>query len=69
MGGTILEHESKTIYNAGKMEGKVEEKQFVVLRLFQKGIKPETIADFVDVSVDLVEEWISALGHPTGKKI
>ena len=73
MGGTILEHESKTIYNAGKMEGKVEgkmegkmeEKQFVVLRLFQKGIKPETIADFVDVNVSLVKEWIRVLGNET----
>lgn len=77
MGGTILEHESKTIYNAGRMEGlekgiekglrkgKVEEKQLIARRLFQRGAKAEEIADVVDASVALVKEWIDVSANAT----
>ena len=71
MGGAILEHESKTIHNEGRlegrMEGRMEEKRLIAMRLYKKGTKAEDIADVVDASVNLVKEWISVLDYATGK--
>ena len=63
MGGAILEHESKTIHN----EGRMEEKRLIAMRLYKKGTKAEDIADVVDASVNLVKEWIGVLDYATGK--
>ena len=67
MGGAILEHESKTIHNEGRMEGRMEEKRLIAMRLYKKGTKAEDIADVVDASVNLVKEWIGVLDYATGK--
>ena len=68
MGGAILEHESKTIHNEGRSEGRMEEKQTIAMRLHKKGAKAEDIADIVDASVNLVKQWISTPAYATGKK-
>ena len=44
MGGVVLEHESKTIYNKGWMEGRMDAKQAIAMRLYERGTKPEEIA-------------------------
>ena len=58
MGGVVLEHESKTIYNKGWMEGRMDAKQAIAMRLYERGTKPEEIAYIVDESVNLVRQWI-----------
>ena len=55
MGGRILEHESKTIYN----EGWNKAKQDTALRMYEKGIKAEDIADMMGDNITLVKQWLS----------
>ena len=67
MGGKVLEHEGKTIYNEGfnkgkqegKREGEMEAKQSIAMRLCNMDLKVEDIAKAVDVSINLVRQWIS----------
>ena len=56
MGGRILEHESKTIYN----EGRNETLQHIILHMYKNGMKAEDIAKMIDTSVNLVEQFINS---------
>ena len=72
MGGTILEHESKTIFNEGHNVGynegfeeglnmgKMEEKETIAKRMNKAGMKEKDIAKYVDASIELVRQWIGA---------
>lgn len=57
MGGKVLEMESDRILN----EGRMDEKQTIAIRLYQKGTKAEDIADIVDAKVNIVRKWIETL--------
>jgi transposase len=62
MGGTVLEHESKTIFNEGREEGL----QMVTKRMYSKGKTAEEISDMVDVGIETVKQWIASFsGKPT----
>ena len=65
MGGKVLEHEGKTIYNAGREEGKLNEKQETALNLHEMGMNVDFIAKAVRVSKDLVKQWISSTNAAT----
>lgn len=66
MGGKILEYEAKTILNEGKnegrkegrKEGRMEEKKDTVLNLYRMGMQEDFIAKAVNISVELVRQWI-----------
>lgn len=62
MGGKILEYEAKTILNEGKnegrREGRMEEKKDTVLNLYRMGMQEDFIAKAVNISVELVRQWI-----------
>jgi predicted transposase YdaD len=62
MGGKVLEHESKTIFNEGRAEGReeglVEGKKEAALGMAGIGLKVEDIATALKVSVDIVKQWI-----------
>ena len=72
MGGKILEHESKTIFNEGHNVGynegfeeglnmgKMEEKEAIAKRMNKAGMKEKDIAKYVDASIKLVRQWIGA---------
>ena len=76
MGGTILEHESKTIFNEGRNvgleegrnKGKMEEKETIAKRLSKAGMKDKDIAKYVDASIKLVRQWIGAPAPVKAKK-
>ena len=67
LGGRVLEHESKTIFNEGlnkvlnigRDEGWNEAKQDTALRMYKKGIKAEDIANMMDASITLVKQWLN----------
>jgi predicted transposase YdaD len=70
MGGTVLEHESKTIFNEGREEGRTEGReeglQMVTKRMYSKGKTAEEISDMVDVGIETVKQWIASFsGNPT----
>jgi len=73
MGGRVLEHESKTIYNEGwnegRRDGKLEEKQATAKRLFEMGTKVADISRIVDASINLVRQWISTPANTTTQTI
>ena len=56
MGGKILEYEAKQILNEGKMKQAKETAQ--VLR--EMGMNEESIAKAVNVSVEILKEWVGA---------
>ena len=63
MGGHVLEHEGKKIYNegmeAGMEEGIKSEKSRIVINLYRLGISVEYIAEAAEISIEDVEEIIS----------
>ena len=74
MGGKVLEHESKTIFNEGRAEGREEGRaegreeglQMVAKRMYSKGKTAEEISDMVDVGIETVKQWIASFsGNPT----
>ena len=66
MGGKVLEHESKTIFNEGRDEGREEGLQMVTKRMYSKGKTAEEISDMVDVGIETVKQWIASFsGNPT----
>ena len=69
MGGRVLEHESKTIFNEGRRDGQMEEKQATAIRLFKMGTKAEDISYIVDANINLVRQWISAPAYTTNQTI
>ena len=54
MGGQVLEYETKTIWNGGKLEKAKE----VAHRMNRRGISVDEIADMLDESVDTIQEWL-----------
>ncbi len=52
MGGQVLKHEGKTIYNAGIKEGRREEKFDTARRLRQAGISDTQIQQFTNLSFE-----------------
>ena len=70
MGGRILEYEAKTILKEGIKEGmkqgikqgmtqgKIQGQKETVLNLHNMGMKEDFIAKAVNVSVELVRQWI-----------
>ena len=46
-------------------EGRVENQKKTALKLFKMGISIEKIAEIVEASVKLVQEWVSGNGNPT----
>lgn len=58
MGGKILEYEAKTLFNQGREEGRNEEKKDTAFNLYQMGMKEDFIATAVNVSVELVRQWL-----------
>ena len=59
MGGHVLEHEGKTIYNEGMEEGIKSEKSRIVINLYRLGISVEYIAEAAEISIEDVEEIIN----------
>ena len=76
MGGKALEYEGKRIFNEGRNEGfnegrnegfnegrnegRKEEQRNIALNLYRVGIPVEKIAQYIEVSVEQVEKWISS---------
>ena len=60
MGGKVLEYEGKRIFNEGRNEGRKEEQRNIALNLYRVGIPVEKIAQYIEVSVEQVEKWISS---------
>ena len=68
MGGVVLEHASKTIYNEGieegiqkgKLEGMLEGKLEMVRRGLEAGVDASLLARMADVDVATVERWRDA---------
>ena len=56
MGGVVLEHESKTIFNEGLREGQRE----MVRRGLEAGVDASLLARMADVDVATVERWRDA---------
>ncbi len=52
MGGQVLEHEGKTIYNAGIAEGRREEKFDTARRLREMGMNDNDIHRATNISLD-----------------
>ena len=50
---------SEKIFNEGKAEGRVENQKKTALNLSKMGIPAEKIAEIIDASVKLVQEWVS----------
>ena len=64
MGGQVLEHEAKTIFREGKLEGRAEgrqeEREAISVKLYNIGMPVEQIAEVAGVSVNIVRQWIAA---------
>ncbi|MBQ6482710.1 MAG: hypothetical protein IJI45_16495 [Anaerolineaceae bacterium] len=68
MGGKVLEYEGKRIFNEGRNEGfnegrnegRKEEQRNIALNLYRVEIPVEKIAQYIEVSVEQVEKWISS---------
>ncbi|MDO5425527.1 MAG: hypothetical protein Q4F41_17585 [Eubacteriales bacterium] len=58
MGGRILEYEAKTILREGIMKQAKE----TALNLYEMGMKEDFIAKAVNVSVDVVKQWLDLAG-------
>ena len=56
MGGQVLEHEGKRIYN----EGATDQKEKVAIKLYARGDSIEEIAEIVDAPMNLVMQWTAA---------
>ena len=79
MGGQVLEHEGKRIFNEGKAVGEAEgiakgkaegamiEREKISVNLFHKGISIETISQCVGVSVNLIRQWIQDPANSTAR--
>ena len=59
---------SEKIFNEGKAEGRIENQKKTALNLSKMGIPAEKIAEIIDASVKLVQEWISGGGTPSTAK-
>ena len=63
MGGHVLEHEGKKIYNegmeAGMEAGIKSEKSKMVINLYRLGISVEYIAEAAEISTEEVEKIIN----------
>lgn len=66
MGGRVLEYEAKTILNEGMkqglQEGAIKKAKETAWNLHALGMDDNTIADAVNVQVDLVKEWLAESG-------
>ena len=60
MGGVVLEHESKTIYNEGLQEGLQKGLREMVRRGLEAGVDASLLARMADVDVATVERWRDA---------
>ena len=49
----------------GREEGRVENQKKTALKLFKMGMPIEKIAEIIEASVKLVQEWVSGNGNPT----
>ena len=67
---------SEKIFNEGKAEGRaegrtegrIENQKKTALNLSRMGIPAEKIAEIIDASVKLVQEWLSSGGTPSTAK-
>ena len=67
MGGKVLEHEGKTIFNEGRKEGVKEgmekgmeaKQREIAFRLRDKGTAPEAIAEIVDAELSDILGWFA----------
>ena len=68
MGGQVLEHEGKRIFNEGraagieegKTNGAMIEKEIMSINLYKHGVPVETIAESANVSSNLFKQWIES---------
>lgn len=51
-----IKNEKNISFEEGKEEGKSEEKHDSVLRMLEKNVPLENIADYVDVSIDYIKQ-------------
>ena len=59
MGGKVLEHEGKTIFNEGMEKGREDNKKEIALCLRDKGTSPEVIAEIVNAKLSDILEWFA----------
>ena len=59
---------SQGVLERGRTEGRIENQKKTALNLSKMGIPAEKIAEIIDASVKLVQEWISGGGTPSTAK-